>query len=157
METTASPESYSPLKSASSWSRLHLGAHRRELLGDVGLELGLELEELARLRHLALEPLPALELARHARMLLRDAGRLGLVVPEAGAPMAASSSAARVVSASGSKVLTDPGKLGPELLELVGERDVDCVGHAPSAYRRSWSDSTDLGEPSRTRSKPAER
>jgi len=44
--------------------------------------------------------------------------------------MAASSSALRVVSLAGSKVLTDPGKLGPELLELLVERESLFLGHA---------------------------
>src|SRR5258708_21858243 len=43
--------------------------------------------------------------------------------------MAASSSALRMVSLAGSKVLTDPGKLGPELLELLVERESLFLGH----------------------------
>jgi hypothetical protein len=43
--------------------------------------------------------------------------------------MAVSSSAIRAVSASGSKVVTDPGKPGPELVELLCDGRVDGVGH----------------------------
>ena len=35
-----------------------------------------------------------------------------------------------MVSLAGSKVLTDPGKLGPELLELLVERESLFLGHA---------------------------
>ena len=45
-----------------------------------------------------------------------------------GAPMASSSSARRRVSASGSKVITDPGELGPDLLEALIEAAL-VLGH----------------------------
>src|SRR4029077_14107313 len=44
-----------------------------------------------------------------------------------GPPMASSSSAARAVRRSGSKVITDPGELGPDLLELRVERLLLCL------------------------------
>jgi len=43
--------------------------------------------------------------------------------------MAASSSSFRVLSRAGSKVLTNPGELGSELLELLVERLVLLLGH----------------------------
>src|SRR5438876_11444783 len=46
-----------------------------------------------------------------------------------GAPIAPSSSAARASRRSGSKVITDPGKLGPDLPELFFERLIGGVGH----------------------------
>src|ERR671918_1701416 len=46
-----------------------------------------------------------------------------------GAPMASSSSARRRLSASGSKVITDPGELGPDLLEALIEAAL-VLGHA---------------------------
>src|SRR5438093_8732624 len=47
-----------------------------------------------------------------------------------GSPIRCSSSARRAVSASGSKVITDPGQLGPDLLELLLERLRAFFGHA---------------------------
>ena len=44
--------------------------------------------------------------------------------------MASSSSATRAFSASGSKVITDPGKLGPDFLQLLVERKRRRLGHA---------------------------
>ena len=41
-----------------------------------------------------------------------------------------------MVSLAGSKVLTDPGKLGPELLELLVERLSLLLGHGGDATRR---------------------
>src|SRR6188508_2475954 len=45
-----------------------------------------------------------------------------------GSPIFASSSAARVARRSGSKVITDPVELGPDLLQALGKRG--GVGHA---------------------------
>ena len=45
-----------------------------------------------------------------------------------GSPISRSSSASRAASPSGSKVITDPGELGPDLLELLLQRD-DGLGH----------------------------
>src|SRR6266540_4287091 len=45
--------------------------------------------------------------------------------------MRASSSVRRAASASGSKVITDPGQLGPDLLELLLERLRVFLGHVP--------------------------
>src|SRR5919198_5904411 len=45
-----------------------------------------------------------------------------------GADIWASSSAARAASESGSKVITDPGELGPDLLQLLVER-LRLLGH----------------------------
>src|SRR5262249_3093738 len=47
-----------------------------------------------------------------------------------GAESSRSSSSRRAASASGSKVITDPGELGPDLLELLGERLVVLRLHA---------------------------
>src|SRR6187455_1596990 len=44
-----------------------------------------------------------------------------------GSPIFASSSAARLASPSGSKVITDPVELGPDLLQALGKRG--GVGH----------------------------
>ena len=86
IETTASPASYSPLKSASSWSRSSSLPERLELRLDVVGEVGLELEQLGGVVVLALEPLVALEALREPGVLGRDGGRAGLVVPEARLP-----------------------------------------------------------------------
>ncbi len=48
-----------------------------------------------------------------------------------GSLIADSSSARRSFRRAGSKVITDPGKLGPDLLELVGQR-YELVGHGES-------------------------
>src|ERR687892_718197 len=48
-----------------------------------------------------------------------------------GSPICCSSSARRAVKASGSKVITDPVQLGPDLLELLLERLRAFLGHAP--------------------------
>ena len=83
-----------------------------DLLGDLGLERGVELEQLGRLVDLALEALVALELAGDAGVLGRDAGGRRLVVPEPGAPIAASSSASGP-SAIGVKGSHGPRRAGP--------------------------------------------
>src|SRR6187455_2186248 len=49
-----------------------------------------------------------------------------------GAPISVSSSTRRAASASGSKVITDPGELGPDLLQSLVERLAVDLGHAPS-------------------------
>ena len=46
-----------------------------------------------------------------------------------GAPIASSSSTRRVARRSGSKVITDPGELGPDLLQALVERLAVYVGH----------------------------
>ena len=46
-----------------------------------------------------------------------------------GAASSCSSSSRRATSVSGSKVITDPGELGPDLLELLLQRGA-LVGHA---------------------------
>src|SRR6187551_1810959 len=46
-----------------------------------------------------------------------------------GAPIASSSSPRRCVSRSGSKVITDPGELGPDLLQALVERLAVGLGH----------------------------
>src|ERR671930_236040 len=51
-----------------------------------------------------------------------------------GADIWASSSAARAASESGSKVITDPGELGPDLLQLLVER-LRLLGHVGGSYR----------------------
>ena len=56
---------------------------RRDELRDLAFVLA-ELEELAHVGELALQPLVALELADEARVLGRDARRARLVVPEPG-------------------------------------------------------------------------
>jgi hypothetical protein len=48
--------------------------------------------------------------------------------------MASSSSARRRLSASGSKVITDPGELGPDLLEALIEAAL-VLGHAGEGSR----------------------
>src|SRR6266566_2862742 len=48
-----------------------------------------------------------------------------------GSLIARSSSARRCSSRSGSKVITDPAELGPDLLELLLQRAVVLPGHAP--------------------------
>src|SRR3990170_5486577 len=56
-----------------------------------------------------------------------------------GAPIASSSSSRRRARPSGSKVITDPGELGPDLLEALIEA-LRRLGHAPKrsrAVRRS--------------------
>src|SRR5438270_13055995 len=45
-----------------------------------------------------------------------------------GSPIAASSSAGRALRRSGSKVITDPGELGPDLLELLLQRLCGALG-----------------------------
>src|ERR1700745_3687902 len=50
-----------------------------------------------------------------------------------GSLMADSSSARRSIRRAGSKVITDPGKLGPDLIELLGER-YDLFGHRRRSY-----------------------
>src|SRR2546423_12894846 len=47
-----------------------------------------------------------------------------------GSPISFSSSARRALSVSGSKVITDPGELGPDLLELLLQR-LCGLAHAP--------------------------
>src|SRR5436305_9403742 len=47
-----------------------------------------------------------------------------------GSPICASSSARRIASASGSKVITDPREAGSDLLELLAQRLVVLLGHA---------------------------
>ena len=54
-----------------------------------------------------------------------------------GAPIASSSSPRRRVSRSGSKVITDPGELGPDLLQSLVERLAVDLGHAPSVAGRA--------------------
>src|SRR6478672_3823475 len=49
-----------------------------------------------------------------------------------GAPISFSSSARRAASASGSKVITDPGELGPDLLHALVEWLAVGLGHAAS-------------------------
>ena len=61
-----------------------LALERDEALRDLVAEVLAEREQLARVLVLLVEPLVALELAGGARVLGRDARRLGLVVPEAG-------------------------------------------------------------------------
>jgi hypothetical protein len=51
--------------------------------------------------------------------------------------MAASSSARRRASRSGSKVITDPGKLGPDLLEPLRKRLAVLLGHSTIVPGRS--------------------
>src|SRR5213079_704333 len=46
-----------------------------------------------------------------------------------GCPSSSSSSASRVLSRSGSKVTTDPVELGPDLLQLLLDRELAFVGH----------------------------
>jgi hypothetical protein len=46
--------------------------------------------------------------------------------------MRASRSATRTLSESGSKVITDPGELGPDLLQALVERLAVYVGHGES-------------------------
>ena len=53
-----------------------------------------------------------------------------------GAPIASSSSTRRVARRSGSKVITDPGELGPDLLQALVERLAVGVRHAPSVPGR---------------------
>src|SRR5439155_25953915 len=48
---------------------------------------------------------------------------------KSGCERSSSSSARRAFSASGSKVTTDPVELGPDLRELLFERDLGLVGH----------------------------
>src|SRR6266508_3336298 len=47
-----------------------------------------------------------------------------------GSPIWASNSCRRAASASGSKVITDPGELGPDFLQLIVERLRTLFGHA---------------------------
>src|SRR5918994_6103540 len=51
-----------------------------------------------------------------------------------GSPIAASSSTMRACRESGSKVITDPVELGPDLLELLLQRE-RLLGHGPDG---SW-------------------
>src|SRR6476469_2979237 len=53
-----------------------------------------------------------------------------------GAPMASSSSARRCARPSGSKVITDPGELGPDLLQTLVERLALEFGHPSSLDAR---------------------
>src|SRR5919108_4053288 len=68
-----------------------------------------------------------------------------------GSPISRSSSACRAASASGSKVITDPGELGPDLLELLLQRD-DRLGHGPilaTGPAQAPLDGADPGQPLR--------
>ena len=99
---------------------LELAAQRPDRCGDLVGHRRVELVELAGVLVLAGEPLVGLE-------LLRDAGVLGArsSAPGPGRPRSrarswpTSSSARRSLRRAGSKVITDPGKLGPDLLELL--------------------------------------
>ena len=59
-------------------------AHGRDLLRHLALELRVELDQLTSVVELVPQALVALEPPRHPRVLGRDAGGLGLVVPEPG-------------------------------------------------------------------------
>ena len=133
IETTASPASYSPLKSASSWRRSSSLPERLQLRLDVAGELGLELEQLGGVVVLALEPLVALEALRQSRECsVETRSRVRWSSQKPGSPSSCSSSATRVATASGSKVITNPGELGSDLLELLVERDRG-LGHSPAS------------------------
>ena len=82
--TTASPPSYSPEKSASSWRRSssHSSGHERGL--DLGGHVSVHGEELSRVVVLAAQALVTLEPPLDSRVLGGDLGRGLLVVPEAG-------------------------------------------------------------------------
>src|SRR5947209_17578628 len=68
-----------------------------------------------------------------------------------GSPISRSSSASRAASASGSKVITDPGELGPDLLELL-RQGYGRLGHgrpslAPAADARTPDAALDVPKP----------
>jgi hypothetical protein len=83
-------------------------------------------EELLRVLVVVRELLVALELARESRVL---GGDLRRALQKPGSPIWASSSVRRAASASGSKVITDPGQLGPDFLELFAQRLCVLVCH----------------------------
>ena len=84
--TTAGPESYSPVKSASSWSFSHVAVEARqralELAAPVGV-LGGHLEHRVELGRLGAQALVGVELGLRAVQLGRGARGPALVVPEA--------------------------------------------------------------------------
>ena len=80
--TTASPASYSPLKSASSWSRSSSSRSGVTTDSSSSAELAVHREQLLRVLVVALEALVALEPLGQARVLGRHGRRALLVVPE---------------------------------------------------------------------------
>ena len=84
IETTASPGSYWPSKSASSCRRESSAATGASWVRSSVLERRIELEQLAGLLDLAVQPLVAVEPPGDAGVLGGDAGGALLVVPESG-------------------------------------------------------------------------
>ena len=104
--------------------------HRGDLLGNLFLERRLQLDQLRGVVDLAPERLVAVELARHAGVLRRDTGRLGLVVPElrgAHPLLELRAPAGQRIRVKGSH---GPRRAGPELRELVGDGSVVGGCHA---------------------------
>ena len=99
-------------------------------------------------------------------MLRRDARRLRLVVPETRRAHRCLELGEPTRQRVGVKGITDPGELGPELRELVGDGPVvgDCHGgdrsgsapRHPWAQPQSWSATTERGVSERTSSNPAD-
>ena len=132
IETTASPRVVLAVEERVLLQAGELARERLELRLDLLRRAPVELEQLARRRRTrAGGARSARGACVSARVLGRDAGGVALVVPEARLPqLAASSSAIRAASASGSKVITNPGELGSDLLELLVERERG-LGHGP--------------------------
>src|SRR5262249_34567005 len=98
---------------------LELAPKRRDRGGDLVGHVTVHGVELARVFVVAGQPLVALESSAQTRVLGADPCWSS---QNPGAPSSSSSSATRRLSPSGSKVITDPGELGPDLLELLLQR-----------------------------------
>ena len=119
--TTASPASYSPEKSASSWRRSSSASHWLERGLDLGGHVAVHGEELPRVVVLAAQALVALEPLDDRACSVEIRGGALLVVPEAGLAHLRLELGGALASASGSKVITDPVELGPDLLQALVE------------------------------------
>ena len=144
METTASPASYSPLKSASSWRR---SSWRRSGASALSISSSSPSSEASsssspRSADLAARAARSARGAASGERARRRRGRgLCWSSQKPGSPIASSSSARRSLRPSGSKVITDPGELGPDLLELSLDRAALSHGARdgqPDAGRASW-------------------
>src|SRR5437588_9408338 len=73
-----------------------------------------------------------------------------------GSPISRSSSASRAASASGSKVITDPGELGPDLLELL-RQGYGRLGHLAAMLALAAAADAGVPDPALDRADPRER
>ena len=117
--TIASPPSYSPVNSASSCSAsisASSAGARRVGLGRQIARPRDQLEQRRQVADLAVEAPVGVEFARARALLGTDTCRAPRVVPEAGRGELPVQLLEASSSAAGSKVITDPGQPGPQLL-----------------------------------------